>query len=66
MNGFSPRNIKCMSKFADCWRDYVIVQRVVAQLPWKTNISLMDKLSDEESRLIVLNRINFVVYKCEK
>ena len=40
MSGFSPRNIKYMRKFADCWKDYSIVQRVVAQLPWRTNISL--------------------------
>lgn len=51
MNGFSPRNIKYMRKFANCWSDYEIVQRVVAQLPWRTNLSLLDKLSDEESRL---------------
>lgn len=51
MSGFSPRNIKYMRKFADCWKDYSIVQRVVAQLPWRTNISLLDKLPDEESRL---------------
>ena len=31
MSGFSPRNIKYMRKFADCWKDYSIVQRVVAQ-----------------------------------
>lgn len=51
MTGFSPRNIKYMRKFADCWRDYEVVQRVVAQIPWRTNISLLDKLSNEESRL---------------
>lgn len=51
MNGFSPRNIKYMRKFADCWKDYEIVQRVVAQLPWRTNISLLDKLHDAEERL---------------
>lgn len=50
MSGFSPRNIKYMRKFAECWPDYEIVQRVVAQIPWRSNISLMDKLEDEESR----------------
>lgn len=29
--------------------DYEIVQRVVAQIPWRSNISLLDK--DEESRI---------------
>lgn len=51
MSGFSPRNIKYMRKFAECWTDYEIVQRVVAQIPWRSNISLMDKLHDEESRI---------------
>lgn len=51
MSGFSPRNIKYMRKFAECWPDYEIVQRVAAQIPWRSNISLMDKLSDEKSRI---------------
>ena len=51
MSGFSPRNIKYMRKFAESWPDFEIVQRVVAQIPWRTNISLMDKLRDEESRI---------------
>ena len=51
MSGFSPRNIKYMRKFAQCWSDYEIVQRVVAQIPWRTNISLMDKLKTEEERI---------------
>ena len=33
MSGFSPRNIKYMRKFAQCWADYEIVQRLVAQIP---------------------------------
>lgn len=44
MNGFSPRNIKYMRKFAQIWTDESIVQQLVAQLPWGTNIVLMDKL----------------------
>ena len=51
MSGFSPRNIKYMRKFAECWPDFEIVQRVVAQIPWRSNISLLDKLPDEESRI---------------
>lgn len=51
MSGFSPRNIKYMRKFAESWPDFEIVQRGVAQIPWRTNISLMDKLKDEESRI---------------
>lgn len=51
MSGFSPRNHKYMRKFAECWPIFEIVQRVVAQIPWRTNISLMNKLKDEESRI---------------
>lgn len=51
MSGFSPRNIKYMRKFAECWPDYKIVQRTVAQIPWRSNISLLDKLKDQDSRL---------------
>lgn len=51
MSGLSPRNIKYMRKFAECWPDYEIVQRVVAQIPWRSNISLLDKLKDGESRI---------------
>ncbi|MFH0753118.1 MAG: PDDEXK nuclease domain-containing protein [Candidatus Omnitrophota bacterium] len=51
MKGFSPRNLKYMRSFAEAWTDSVIVQRVVAQLPWRTNIALMDKLKNQEERL---------------
>ena len=51
MSGFSPRNIKYMRKFAECWPDFEIVQRVVAQIPWRSNISLLDKLADQKSRI---------------
>ena len=57
MSGFSPRNIKYMRKFAECWTDFEIVQRVVAQIPWRSNISLLDKLSDEESRVWYAHKI---------
>ena len=49
MSGFSPRNIKYMRKFAQCWTDEKIVQRVVAQIPWRTNITLMDKLKRKKN-----------------
>jgi predicted nuclease of restriction endonuclease-like (RecB) superfamily len=57
MSGFSPRNIKYMRKFAECWPDFEIVQRVVAQIPWRSNITLMDKLKDEESRVWYAQKI---------
>lgn len=35
MHGFSPRNLKYMRRFAELWPDVQIVQRCVAQLPWR-------------------------------
>lgn len=51
MSGFSPRNIKYMRKFAECWPDLEFVQQVVAQIPWRTNRMLLDKLDSKESRV---------------
>jgi hypothetical protein len=43
MTGFSPRNLKYVRTFADAWPDWLIVQRTVAQLPWRSNLTLLDK-----------------------
>jgi len=51
MSGFSPRNLKYMRKFAEAWQNIEIVQRTVAQIPWRSNITLLDKLKDKELRL---------------
>lgn len=51
MSGFSPRNLKYMKAFAEAWPDAAIVQRCVAQLPWRSNVALLDKLSDQKIRL---------------
>ena len=51
MSGFSPRNLKYMRKFAEAYQDKAIVQRSVAQIPWRTNITLLDKLTNLELRL---------------
>jgi predicted nuclease of restriction endonuclease-like (RecB) superfamily len=48
--GFSPRNLKYMRSFAEAWPDLDIVQRV-AQLPWRHQIVLIEKLSDPDTRL---------------
>jgi len=57
LNGFSPRNLKYMRKFAEYWSDVSIVQQVVAQLPWRSNIILLDKLPDEKTRLWYAKRV---------
>ncbi|MFA6335322.1 MAG: PDDEXK nuclease domain-containing protein, partial [Bacteroidales bacterium] len=40
-----------MRKFAEAWPDIKIVQRTVAQIPWRGNITLLDKLKEPELRL---------------
>ncbi len=51
MKGFSPRNLKYMRAFAAAWPDLKIVQRVIAQLPWRQNIALIERLKDKKTRL---------------
>lgn len=51
MQGFSPRNLKYMRSFAELWPDAQIVQRCVAQLPWRHNICLMEKVKEPNRRL---------------
>ena len=48
--GFSPRNLKYMRAFAAAWPDLEVVQRSVAQLPWRHQVALLDKLDDPEIR----------------
>lgn len=36
---------------AECWPDFEFVQQVVAQIPWRTNRMLLDKLDSKESRV---------------
>jgi len=51
MTGLSARNLKYMRKFADEYKDRVIVQEVLAQITWYHNIALLDKLNDYDERL---------------
>lgn len=51
MKGLSPRNLKYMRAFAAAWPDREIVQRSVAQLSWRHNITLLEKLKMQEERL---------------
>src|ERR1041385_5505131 len=34
MNGFPPRNLKYMSRFAEVWAEEQFVQQVAAQIAW--------------------------------
>lgn len=49
--GFSARNLKYMRAFAAAWPDEAIVQRSVAQLPWRHHIALLEKLEGADLRL---------------
>lgn len=51
MKGFSARNLKYMRKFAESWNDRQLVQRTVALIPWRSNLTLLDKLKDSKLRL---------------
>jgi len=51
MKGFSPRNLKYMRAFAAAWPEREIVQRTVAQLSWRQNLTLIEKLADSRDRL---------------
>ena len=52
IDGFSVRNLKYMKKFYLEYKDDELVQRIVAQLPWRHNIALMSKLKDNKIRKI--------------
>lgn len=51
-DGFSIRNLKYMKKFYLEYKDDAVVQRIVAQLPWRHNIVLMSKIKDNKIRKI--------------
>lgn len=56
MKGFSPRNIKYMRKFAEEWTDFQIVQQIAAQIPWRSNLILLDKIGNSEERIWYANK----------
>jgi predicted nuclease of restriction endonuclease-like (RecB) superfamily len=51
MRGFSPRNLKYMRAFAAAWPDREFVQRTVAQIQWRQNLVLLERLDDVEARV---------------
>ena len=50
MTGLSARNLKYMRALAEAWPDAEFVQRVVAQLPWGHNVSLLDTIKEAQER----------------
>ena len=49
-SGFSPRNLRYMRKFSQIWTDSAILQRV-AELPWRHQIVLVEKLHTTEMQI---------------
>jgi len=50
MTGISGRNLKYMRALAEAWPQEEFVQRVVAQLPWGHNVSLLDAIKSPGER----------------
>ncbi|MBR1464173.1 MAG: hypothetical protein IJ604_12490 [Prevotella sp.] len=63
MHGFLPRNLKYMRRFAEVWPNETIVQRSVAQLSWRNNICLMEKVSEPYRRLYYENSLEVNISK---
>lgn len=51
MSGFSSRNLKYMRSFAEAYPDEPIVLRVIAQIPWGHNQTLLNKLKSTDQRI---------------
>jgi predicted nuclease of restriction endonuclease-like (RecB) superfamily len=50
VKGFSSRNLAYMRAFADAWPDEAIVHQAGAQIPWKHNCILLEKVKSPQER----------------
>jgi predicted nuclease of restriction endonuclease-like (RecB) superfamily len=50
LGGYSVRNLKYMRAFAEAWPDAEIVHQLGAQIPWKHNCVLLDRVKDQQTR----------------
>lgn len=57
MQGFSERNLRCMRKFAEAYKDEEFVKEVASKISWSHNIILMDKIDDYDKRVYYINKI---------
>ena len=39
-----------MRKFAESWPDYSLVETLISQIPWRTNLTLIDKVKEPDVR----------------
>ena len=51
MRGLSPRNLGYMKAFAEVWPDEAILQAPLAKLTWYHNITLIQKVKEQDERL---------------
>lgn len=51
IRGLGRRNLHYMRSFAEAWPDAVVVQRLVAQLPWGHNVELLSGLDAPADRV---------------
>ena len=51
VGGYSSLNLKYMRAFAEAYPDEQIMQRIAAQIPWRHNQILLDKLKSYDKRL---------------
>jgi predicted nuclease of restriction endonuclease-like (RecB) superfamily len=50
LSGYSARNLKYMRAFAKTWPDRAIVHQLGAQIPWKHNCVLLDRVKNAATR----------------
>ena len=55
--GYSVRNLKYMAKFSKTYSDLEFVQRTVAQIPWRHNVALLDKVKEHDQRVWYAQKI---------
>lgn len=56
MKGFSPRNLRYMRTFANAYPDLEFGHQAGAQIPWKHNCLILDKVQDSEERIWYIQR----------
>lgn len=72
LKGFSERNLKYMRAFAQAYPDDLIVQQVVALIPWGHNLRILDTLKDYDERIWYIQKTiengwsrNILVYQID-
>ena len=56
LSGYSVRNLKYMRAFAEAWPDRTIVHQLGAQIPWKHNCVLLDRVKDPKTRAFYIRK----------